>query len=162
MTAVTCRLQRLDPAADPATATRLLEIQRAAYLVEAALIGDDRIPALHEAVGDVQLLPVSWLGAYADDELVGAVAWTASDHGARPAGVDIDRLVVDPELARRGIGRTLVLAVLELAAGREVTVSTGRGNLPAANLYRGLGFLPAGDIEAIPTLWVSQFVRPAG
>jgi len=151
------RIEKIRPGADLELAARLLAVQQAAYKVEATLIGDDRIPALHEGVGDVQLAPVNWLAAYEADQLVGAIAWTTTAEG-----LDIDRLVVDPPVARRGIGRALVTAVLELAAGREVTVSTGCGNLPARSLSLGQGFVHAGDIEAIPTLWVSQFVRPAG
>lgn len=150
------RLVPLDPAADDALARDLHALQQAAYRVEAELIGDDRIPALHETVDDVRAEPVQWLGAVIGGDLVGAVAWTTSADGW-----DIDRLVVDPGHARQGIGSALVTGVLERCAGVQVTVSTGRGNEPACALYSSLGFRPAGDIEVIPTLWVSQFVRPA-
>ncbi|MFC7642098.1 GNAT family N-acetyltransferase [Streptosporangium lutulentum] len=42
---------------------------------------------------------MTWLGAFDDDRLAGAVAWSET---ART--VDIDRLVVDPGMHRRGIG----------------------------------------------------------
>lgn len=157
MTAV-LRLVPVDPAHDMVLATGLRALQQAAYRVEADLIGDDRIPALHETVSDVQAEPVTWLTARLGEpgELVGAIAWTTSADGW-----DIDRLVVDPGYARQGIGSALVRAVLERAAGAQVTVSTGRGNEPACSLFVAHGFRPAGDIEVIPTLWVSQFVRPA-
>ncbi|WP_433956048.1 GNAT family N-acetyltransferase [Janibacter indicus] len=58
--------------------------------------------------------------------MIGAVA-RAEDAD----GVDIDRLVVDPAVHRRGAGRKLVQAVLFRAGHRRATVSTGRANLPA-------------------------------
>lgn len=149
-------LRPLDPAADAELAVAVHGLQQTAYRVEAALIGDDRIPALHETVDDVRAEPVTWLGAFDADALVGAIAWTVGE-----TGWDIDRLVVDPARHRQGIGSLLVTAVVERAAGAQVTVSTGRGNAPACALYVAHGFRPAGDIEVIPTLWVSQFVRPA-
>ncbi|MFF5325271.1 GNAT family N-acetyltransferase, partial [Janibacter hoylei] len=63
--------------------------------------------------------------------MIGAVA-RAEDAD----GVDIDRLVVDPAVHRRGAGRKLVQAVLFRAGHRRATVSTGRANLPARTLYR--------------------------
>lgn len=150
------RLDLLEPGADADLAGRLLAVQQAAYRVEAALIDDDRIPPLHETVDDVRAAPVSWLGAFVGDELAGAVAWTVDD-----TGWDIDRLVVDPKYHRQGIGAALLTALLQKARGAQVTVSTGSGNAPARELYLTHGFRSAGDIEAVPTLWVSQYVRPA-
>jgi len=43
-------------------APRLLAIQHAAYAIEAALIGDDRIPPLHE--GDQEVLPGLWISRF--------------------------------------------------------------------------------------------------
>jgi GNAT superfamily N-acetyltransferase len=151
------RVAPLDPGGDPGLAARLHAVQVAAYRVEAALIGDDRFPPLHETVDDVRAAPVTWLGAFSGNELVGAVAWTVGSEGW-----DIDRLAVDPVHHRRGIGSALVAAVLERAGGAQVTASTGSGNTPARALFAEHGFRSAGDIEVVPTLWVSQYVRPAG
>lgn len=74
-------------------------------------------------------------------------------------GVDIDRLVVDPAAHRRGAGRKLVQAVLFRAGHRRATVSTGRANLPARTLYRGLGFQQLNDTEVVPGLWVTHLAR---
>ncbi|WP_462236208.1 GNAT family N-acetyltransferase, partial [Nostocoides australiense] len=46
---------------------------------------------------------------------------------------DIERLVVDPEHLRRGLGRALV----ERAARGPAVVATGRANRPARRLYGG-------------------------
>lgn len=159
----TARIVPLDVGADRELATRLLELQQDAYAVEAALTGDDRIPALREGLGDLQVAPVRWFGCFGPangsgsaTELQGAIAWTTNDYG-----VDIDRLVVRPDRFRRGVGSELVAALLAEAAGRPVTASTGRGNEPAAALYRKHGFVQVGDIEVVPNFWVSQFTRPA-
>ncbi|MFG1944993.1 GNAT family N-acetyltransferase [Nonomuraea sp. NPDC048826] len=131
----------------------LIDLQRAAYHVEAEIIGDDRIPPLHETPEEVRALPLTWLGAFGDDgDLLGAVAWeeTADE-------VDLDRLMVDPGAHRRGVGRALVKEVMARAGARRVVVSTGRGNTPARALYERLGFTLTGESEPVPGLWVVHY-----
>ena len=142
-------LAPLDPAGDASLAADLLALQREAYAVEAALIGDDRIPPLHESLAGLRAAPLRWAGAWADDGLAGAIAWT--DDGV----VDVHRLVVAPRAARQGIGSALVRSVLAL--GRRTVVATGRDNAPARALYERLGFVPTGDREVLPGLWVTGF-----
>ena len=79
---------------------------------------------------------------------------TAATPKRRAAGVV-------PEPARRSLRLALVTALLERAGAAQVTVSTGIGNAPARELYLTRGFRSAGDIEVVPRLWVSQYVRPA-
>ncbi|MEV4365949.1 GNAT family N-acetyltransferase [Nonomuraea sp. NPDC049637] len=131
---------------------RLLDLQRAAYAVEAALIGDDRIPPLHEPLSDLLAAPLTWVGAFDGDALLGAIAWEAD-----ATTLDINRLVVSPSAFRRGIGRLLVATALDRAAGRTVLVSTGRDNIPARSLYEGYGFAWLNDIEVIPGLWITNY-----
>lgn len=145
------RLLRTDELAE--AAPRLLRIQQRAYAVEAALIGDDRIPPLHESIEELRSVDLDWLIAADDDSgIVGALAFTLDGDT-----VDIDRLVVDPDHHRRGIGRALVVAAVQ-RTGRAV-VSTGRDNLPARRLYEGLGFGHVGDREVAPGLWISEYLR---
>jgi GNAT superfamily N-acetyltransferase len=148
----------VEPARDDPVARALLALQRRAYEVEAAVIGDDRIPVLGESLDQLRRAPLSWLGAFHGLDLVGAVAW--ADAAGTGTGLDIDRLVVDPDRHRRGVGRALVSAVLARAGGRRVTVSTGRANLPARTLYESLGFTPTGDREPVPGLWVTGYAHP--
>jgi ribosomal protein S18 acetylase RimI-like enzyme len=144
-------VQPVDPA-EPDRGRELLGLQRAAYAVEAALIGDDRIPQLTEDLAGLRAAGLSWLAASRDGRLLGAAAWSAQD------GVtDLERLVVDPAAHRQGIGRALVRALLDRTAGPRVLVSTGRDNGPARALYRGLGFIELGDAEVLPGLWVTRF-----
>ncbi|MFI6324063.1 GNAT family N-acetyltransferase [Nonomuraea sp. NPDC050556] len=135
---------------------RLLELQHAAYAVEAKLIGDDRIPPLRENLADLQAKPLAWLGAFEEVWLAGAVAYTET-----PEAVDIDRLIVDPAAHRRGIGRALVEEVLARAGTRKITVATGRENVPARTLYENLGFQKVDDAEPVPGLWITEYSRPA-
>ncbi|MGN9774228.1 GNAT family N-acetyltransferase [Micromonospora sp. H33] len=158
------------PDADEALARSLLAVQHAAYAVEAALIGDDRIPPLHETLADLSAAPLRWFAAFAADlpddgssvspgaghRLAGAIGWTEDE-----TTVDIDRLVVDPTAHRRGVGRALVTAVLAHAGARRVLVATGRANRPARHLYEALGFTAIRDEEVIPDLWITRYARPA-
>ena len=147
------RLITLTPGTDLDLAVQLLHVQRAAYRVEAQLLGDDRIPPLHEPLEQLQQADLHWRGALDehDGTLLGAVAWTET------AGeVDIDRLVVDPDAHRQGTGSALVRAVLDRAAGRRTTVTTGRANHPALMLYERQGFSRLGDVEVLPGLWITR------
>lgn len=131
----------------------LLAVQRAAYLVEAALIGSDGIPALHDDLASLTTAGLTWHGCRDDLGLLGAVATTAAG-----GVVDIDRLVVAPRAFRRGVGTALVAHVLALAGG-PVTVSTGRANTPARALYERAGFVATGEVEVEPGLWVTHYLR---
>jgi ribosomal protein S18 acetylase RimI-like enzyme len=147
----------VSPNSDPVLAQALLEVQHAAYAREAVLIDDDRIPALHENLDDLRSAPLLWLAVLVDLRLVAAVGWSQSDEE-----VDIDRLVVAPQMHRRGMGSALVRELLGRAGGRRVTVSTGRDNTPARCLYEQLGFERIDDGEVIPGLWVTRYSRAAG
>lgn len=138
---------------DESTARAVHRIGLRAYAVEAALIGSDAIPALHETLEDVRALPLRWLGAHVDGVLAGFVGFT------REGGVvDVDRLCVHPDFFRRGLARRLVGAVLDL--GDPVTVSTGADNGPAVALYERLGFERVGTVEPEPGLLLALFRHP--
>ncbi len=145
------------PNADHELARALLAIQHAAYAREAILIGDDRIPGLHEDVDDLRAAPLLWLTARVGQRLVGAVGWTEDGQE-----LDVDRLVVAPDMHRRGVGSSLVATVLRRAGTRRVLVSTGRDNIPARTLYEQLNFVRIDDSEVIPGLWVSRYSWTAG
>lgn len=135
-----------------APSAELLALQAAAYAVEAELLGDDRIPALHEDLAALSSAGLTWLGVLEAGQLAGAVGFVES-----PDGIDVHRLVVAPAAHRRGIGRALVEAVLARAGARHVIVATGRDNSPARALYERLGFAHLEDVEVLPGLWVSRY-----
>lgn len=149
-------VRSVDPAVDATMAGQLWAVQRAAYAVEAELIGDDRIPTLHEHVDDLRRAPLNWLAALDGTDVLGAVAWLVADQA-----VDIDRLVVAPHAHRRGVGSRLIREVIEHAQGRPIAVSTGSANLPARTFYERLGFERVADREALPGLWVTAYCRAA-
>ncbi|MFD7625795.1 GNAT family N-acetyltransferase [Streptomyces sp. NPDC059851] len=140
-----------------ATATAVHRIGRAAYAVEAELIGFDGIPALHETLADVRGLPLRWLGAGAGGAagpLAGFVAWEEQPDGS----VCVDRLCVDPARFRRGVASALLRALLaEVPADRPVTVSTGAANAPAVTLYERFGFVRGADFSPAPGLVMASF-----
>ncbi|WP_415971972.1 GNAT family N-acetyltransferase [Rhodococcus sp. 077-4] len=139
---------RVDPAADRSLAARILAVQKESYAVEASLIGDDRIPLLHESVDDLCAARVHWLVAWTDREILGAAAWSETE---------IDRLVVAPHAHRRGIGRALVDAMLGSIVGQRVQVATGRDNPPARGVYESFGFVHTEDQEVRPGLWLARY-----
>jgi GNAT superfamily N-acetyltransferase len=155
------RIEPVDPATDEALARELLAVQAAAYAVEAELLGDDRIPPLREDLAGLRGAGLCWLAALdPDGQLAGAVAWSeAGDEGG--GLIDVERLVVSPAVHRRGVGAALVRAVLDRAGGRPAVVATGRANAPARALYERLGFVPTGEREVVPGLWVTTY-RHAG
>ena len=147
-------ISEVRPGEDEGLARRLLSVQHAAYAVEAAVIGDDRIPPLHETLHELRSAPLKWLGAFDHRQLIGAIAWSESN-----CEVDIDRLVVDPALHRRGVGYALVNEMLDRAGDRRAVVSTGRANVAARTLYERLGFTVVGEEEVIPRLWIALYAR---
>jgi len=141
----------LDPT-DLDGATRVVEIQQAAYAVEAKLIDFDRIPQLSETAQDVMgRTDLDWRGVFDQGQLAGIIAWSIEK-----AVVDIDRLAIDPAFARRGYGRALVRAIPSLDA----LVMTGAKNYPAQRLYRTEGFIETGEVEISSGVFLTQFSRP--
>lgn len=137
--------------ADDGVAGRVVEIQRAAYRIEADLIGFDGIPPLHDTVADVREHDLHWFGSFEDGQFAGIIAWTDVD-GVR----EIDRLAVHPRFHRRGHARALV----EHALGHpRVVVSTGTANTPARTLYESLGFVPIGTSEIAPGVTTTDYER---
>ncbi len=145
---VAIEVVRVDPAADLGLAEQILAVQKSSYAVEARLIGDDRIPLLHESVDDLCAAKVHWLVARDHDENLGAAAWSGSE---------IDRLVVSPHAHRQGIGRSLVEVVIESIVGQRIRVTTGRDNAPARRLYESLGFVHTENQQVLPGLWLARY-----
>lgn len=143
-------VESLDPT-DPSTAQRIVEIQLAAYAVEAELIGFWGIPQLGETADDVtRRVDLTWRGAIDDDTLAGIIAWSHDDE------IDIDRLAVDPAFARRGHGRRLIRSVPD----GDTVVSTGKQNAPAMALYTREGFSVTGEVEIADGVFLTQLHRP--
>jgi ribosomal protein S18 acetylase RimI-like enzyme len=132
----------------------IFTIQRAAYTIEAELIGSFEIPALHESLEDLQQSGEVFLGYWFNNQLAGAISSKCEGDV-----LDIHRLIVDPPFFRRGIGNALVQSIIAHTEPeiKTIIVSTGARNLPAKKLYTQLGFREQGDVEVIPNLWITQF-----
>lgn len=133
-----------------ARGAELVALQRAAYTVEAELIGDDRIPTLHETELELVSAGLTWI-VVMDQRIIAALGYVIDGDV-----IDIDRLMVDPDHHRQGLGARLVTRAMGM--GRVATVSTGRENGPARALYASLGFRHDRDVEALPGLWASRYV----
>jgi ribosomal protein S18 acetylase RimI-like enzyme len=158
-------IQRVDPA-DPDTAAALVVLQRAAYAVEAALIGADVIPAMRETPAALAASGLTFLAVRPSPDGHAAAPGDAEadappdDAAAAPPVpflaalayerrgdvVDIHRLVVDPGAFRRGHASRLIDAVLEREAdASRAVVATALANAPALRLYERHGFHRAGE-----------------
>ena len=142
---------------DDDLARDVLALQRAAYAVEAALIGSDGIPALTETPEHLRQAGETWLGTFDGSGLTGAVAWQLLADGT----VDICRLVVAPRAFRGGVATALLDELDRWYPGRPMVVSTGSDNQPALALYHRRGFRPVRQREAAPGLMVTELSRPA-
>ncbi|MDI2130837.1 GNAT family N-acetyltransferase [Yinghuangia seranimata] len=168
-------LREVFPADDARVASALYRVGRAAYAVEAELIGFYEIPPLSETLADLRALPLRWLAATtARGQVAAFVAWrecgAEAVGGERPAGdgarsardgdrpardrtIDIDRVCVDPAWFRRGLATRLLVHLLEeLAPGCDAEVGTGAANTPAMTLYKRLGFVLVDTFEPEPGL----------
>lgn len=141
--------------ADPPTAKRLLVIQHAAYAVEASLIGFSGIPPLHEDLVGLMSSTEHWLGRFADDVLVGAVAYEFPNADT----VEITRLVIDPEYARQGHARALLDHLDVLVPRPKSLVSTGSANTPAVTLYRTRGYVETSRTAIALGVDLTHFTR---
>ena len=131
------RIQRLDHR-DAAVAQGIHAVLQRAYAQEAALLGLRDFAPLQRRAADIQGDGDLYLGAIEQGQLCGALAFAPDDE---PGQFIVNALVVDPAQQRRGYGRALMLAALQLGGGHPFAVSTAAANGPALALYRGLGFV---------------------
>ena len=121
---------------EPAVADEIVRVQRAAYRVEADLIGFEGIPPLHETVGAVVALDLTVSGVRDETGLLVGLLGYSRD-GDR---VTIDRLAIDPARHRQGIARSLLEDLHRREHVESFEVSTGAANTPALRLYQQLGY----------------------
>jgi ribosomal protein S18 acetylase RimI-like enzyme len=131
----------------------VLEVQHAAYAIEAALIGYPDLPPLHETLEGLQGTPEELWLCEEGGELCGVVGL---EHHADE--LVIARLFVAPAAFRRGIGSALVAQALARADGRRVRVGTGARNLPALALYERFGFRRLDQGQPTPSVGYVELV----
>ena len=131
---------------EPADAGELYVLQRACWVQEQHDNPGVRIPALHETYDDLR----AWIArdtvlvARSAGRLVGAVR--ASLDGE---SWDIGRLMVAPDLAGRGLGRTLLERIEALApeAASTYALFTGAGSVRNQRIYKKAGYRLRGEVE---------------
>ena len=131
------------------SAGELLTLQRAAFVTEAQLYGDVRLPALTQTLDELaaELAVARCLGAWSGHRLVGSVRARAHD----PV-LHVGRLVVAPDVQGTGIGSRLLAAVeagSQCGRAELFTGSRSQGNL---RLYRRRGYVEERREQVRPQL----------
>ena len=142
---------------DAGVAASVLDLQRAAYAVEAELIASNEIPQLTETLGELQQSTERWIGFTNHGDVIAAVAYETSGDD-----LVISRLVVSPHHFRQGCGEQLVRRVLGDVPHNRAIVSTGAANHPALRLYAKLGFRKLGQEEIVEGLRITYLERRSG
>ena len=132
----------------------MLEVQHAAYAIEAALIGYPELPPAHETLAALQATREELWLCEEGGGLCGVVG--LEQHADE---LVIARLFVAPAEFRRGIGSALVAQALARADDRRVRVGTGARNAPALALYERFGFRRLGEREPAPNVGYVELVR---
>ncbi|WP_306009909.1 N-acetyltransferase [Bacillus sp. MMSF_3328] len=127
------------------TAKAVLSIQIPAYKIEAEIIGFDAIPQLFDTAESLMASRESFVGMCLDGRLAGVLAYEEDENW-----VVISRLTVHPSFFRRGIAKSLLAHLTSEFTGRKWRVLTGKGNMPALQLYISFGFKEKGELEPEP------------
>ena len=140
----------------PGAAGELLTLQRAAYVPEAQLYDDVRLPALVQTLDELadELAHSNCLAALAGSRLVGAVRTHERD-----GVLHVGRLAVVPDLQGRGIGTRLLLAAERMTRLARATLFTGARSTANLRLYRRHGYVDAHRETVRPGLEVVHLVK---
>jgi GNAT superfamily N-acetyltransferase len=122
----------------PSAAGELLTLQRAAYVTEAQLYDDPRLPALVQTLDELgaELRGATCLGAWEGSRLVGSVRTRERD-----GVLHVGRLVVAPDLRGRGTGTRLLRAAEAGTRLPRATLFTGHRSAANLRLYGRLGYV---------------------
>ncbi|MBH8597420.1 GNAT family N-acetyltransferase [Thermoactinomyces sp. CICC 10521] len=115
---------------------QILQVQQAAYRVEAKMIGCEELPPLKDTKDSIKQSGETFLGFFAGEELAGFLAFKRTGDFIR-----ICRLAVSPSHFRRGVASALLKKVLQEDGVKEWGVTTGKANLPAIRCYEKHGFV---------------------
>lgn len=149
----------------PATADdagELLTLQRAAYVTEAQLHDEPRLPpltqTLDELLAELRRPDVVAVKALLGHRVVGGGRARVDGRTAH-----IGRLTVAPDLQGRGIGTALLTALEQATAGRVDAWALFTGERSAANLrlYERCGYARVRTEALTPTVTVVHLEKPA-
>jgi GNAT superfamily N-acetyltransferase len=133
----------------PGAAGELLTLQRAAYVTEAQLYDDVRLPPLVQTLDELvgELATSTCLAAVAGTRLVGAVRSRERD-----GVLHVGRLFVAPDRQGQGIGTRLLLAAEQATALPRATLFTGARSSANLRLYRRHGYVESARDQVRPGL----------
>ncbi len=126
---------------EDADAGELLTLRRAAFVTEAQLCGDPNIPPLTQTLPelreDLARDDVVTIGAWDGSRLVGSIRIELEDHKAT-----LGRLAVAPDMQGRGLGTSLLFAIIPHlpAEVTEIWVFTGKDSKANLSMYAKHGF----------------------
>lgn len=147
-------IQKLD-LKDTAVARMVLEVQTAAYSIEARIINFDGIPPLYDTVDTLACCEEIFYGFFIENKLAGIISVKYVDKL-----IDIHRLAVHPDFFRRQIAERLVSFIEKTETkARKVIVSTGKENFPAVNLYLKKGYRKSKDVEIAEGIYITRFEK---
>ncbi|MED4783561.1 GNAT family N-acetyltransferase [Brevibacillus choshinensis] len=144
---------RVFPTTSQDAATRMWQLQQAAYRVEAELIGWSDLPPLRETVEELMGSEETFIAYVEEGELAGALSFQRMGDQ-----LDIHKMIVDPKHFRKGIARQLLLHLETIYPDvKTIVVSTGARNEPAVQLYLRQGYESTGTKEVAPGLELAFF-----
>ena len=140
-------IRHADPSRDAAACAALY----APYVIDGVASLEERAPDPHELAARIEQISARypWLVAEIDGEVVGYAY--ASQHRVRAAyrwAADMT-VYISGAYHRRGVGRALYAALLQLLARQGVYVACAGITLPNAasvGLHESLGFVPVGRL----------------
>ena len=140
----------------PGAAGELLTLQRAAYVTEAQLYDDVRLPALVQTLDELidELATSTCLAAVAGSRLVGAVRARERD-----GVLHVGRLAVVPDLQGRGIGTWLLRAAEQATCLPRAALFTGARSAANLRLYRRHGYVQTTREQVRPGLELVHLVK---
>ncbi|MGZ4383369.1 MAG: GNAT family N-acetyltransferase [Gaiellaceae bacterium] len=144
--------------AQPADAQAILALQRLAYRSEAALYDDWSIPPLTESLDELSRVFADHvvLRATVDGRLVGSVRARQRERTCL-----IGRLIVDPELQGRGIGKQLMCTIEALfPAAERFELFTGDRSERNLHLYDRLGYRAFASEAQTPKVRIVYLEKP--
>lgn len=125
--------------AAPADAAAIADLTRRAFAQQAALYADDTLPPLADTAETV-LDAMNRGVVLVTEDAAGAVVGSVRGE-FRGECCLVGRLVVEPAMQGRGIGRALASALEErFASAGRFEIITGHRSEPALHLYESLGY----------------------
>lgn len=135
--------------------SKILDIQKESYKIEAQIIGFYDIPTLKDTINTIKESNEIFYGYYIDNELSGIISYKILSQT-----LDIHRLAINPKFFRKGIANNLISFIQEYNSDiNKIIVSTGKDNKPAIELYIKNGFVKLKDLKINDSLIISCFEK---